>query len=100
MSVVQTFIVQPRTPELALCARWRAWSVTCHSPARTRKMPREKVGCCCPFTDPDLAARKLVEIANGVEVAQDGRIYIGRVTYRTRMSALLRNRHDCWTAAK
>jgi hypothetical protein len=32
-----------------------------------------------PFTDPDLAARKLVEIANGVEPAQDGRIYIERV---------------------
>ena len=24
MSIVQTFIVEPRTPELALCARWRA----------------------------------------------------------------------------
>ena len=24
MSVVQTFVVEPRTPELALCARWRA----------------------------------------------------------------------------
>jgi hypothetical protein len=42
-------------------------------------MPREKVGCCCPFTDPDLAAPKLGEIANGVEAAQDGRIYIERV---------------------
>ena len=42
-------------------------------------MPREKVGCCCPFTDADLAARKLVEIANGVEAVQDGRIYIERV---------------------
>jgi hypothetical protein len=31
-----------------------------------------------PFTDPDLAARKLVEIANGVE-AVEGRIYIERV---------------------
>ena len=28
------------------------------------------------FTDPDAAARKLVEIANTVEVVQDGRIYI------------------------
>jgi hypothetical protein len=28
------------------------------------------------FADPDSAARKLVEIANGVESAQDGRIYI------------------------
>jgi hypothetical protein len=32
-----------------------------------------------PFTDPDVAARKLVEIANGVEAVQDGRIYIERV---------------------
>jgi hypothetical protein len=29
-----------------------------------------------PFADPDVAARKLVEIANAVEVVQDGRIYI------------------------
>jgi hypothetical protein len=29
-----------------------------------------------PFTDPDTAARKLVEIANAVGAAQDGRIYI------------------------
>ena len=28
---------------------------------------------------PDDAARKLVEIANGVEAVQDGRIYIERV---------------------
>jgi hypothetical protein len=32
-----------------------------------------------PFADPDLAARKLIEIANGVEAVQDGRIYIERV---------------------
>ena len=31
------------------------------------------------FTDPDTAARKLVEIANDVEAVQDGRIYIERV---------------------
>jgi hypothetical protein len=28
------------------------------------------------LTDPDAAARKLVEIANAIEPAQDGRIYI------------------------
>jgi hypothetical protein len=28
------------------------------------------------FTDPDAAARKLVEIANAVEAVHDGRIYI------------------------
>ena len=32
-----------------------------------------------PLFDPDLAARKLVEIANGVEAVQDGRIHIERV---------------------
>ena len=32
-----------------------------------------------PFANPDIAARKLVEIANGIEAAQDGRIYIERV---------------------
>ena len=32
-----------------------------------------------PFADPDPAARKIVEIANGVEAVQDGRIYIKRV---------------------
>jgi hypothetical protein len=29
-----------------------------------------------PFTDPDAAARKLVEIANATEAARDGRVYI------------------------
>jgi hypothetical protein len=28
------------------------------------------------FADPDVAARKLVEIANAIEAVQDGRIYI------------------------
>jgi hypothetical protein len=28
------------------------------------------------FADPDKAARKLVEITNGIEAVQDGRIYI------------------------
>ena len=28
------------------------------------------------FADSDVAARKLVEIANGIEAVQDGRIYI------------------------
>jgi len=32
-----------------------------------------------PFANPDIAARKLVEIANGVEAVQDGRIYMERV---------------------
>jgi hypothetical protein len=29
-----------------------------------------------PYSDPEKAARKLVEIANAVETIQDGRIYI------------------------
>ncbi len=29
-----------------------------------------------PFADPETAARKLVEIASGIEPVQDGRIYI------------------------
>ena len=29
-----------------------------------------------PYSDPEKAARKIVEIANSVEVVQDGRIYI------------------------
>ena len=32
-----------------------------------------------PLADPDAAARKLIEIANGVAAVQDGRIYIERV---------------------
>ena len=32
-----------------------------------------------PFADPDVAARKLVEIANTVEVAQDGRVHIEKI---------------------
>ena len=32
-----------------------------------------------PFADPDAVARKVIEIANGVEAAQDGRIFIERV---------------------
>ena len=32
-----------------------------------------------PLSDPETAARKLVEIANCVEAVQDGRIYIERV---------------------
>jgi hypothetical protein len=32
-----------------------------------------------PFADPDVAARKIVEIANDIEAVQIGRIYIERV---------------------
>jgi hypothetical protein len=29
-----------------------------------------------PYADPEVAARKLIELANSVEAVQDGRIYI------------------------
>jgi hypothetical protein len=32
-----------------------------------------------PYADPEVAARKLVEIANAVEVGQDGRIHIEKI---------------------
>jgi hypothetical protein len=32
-----------------------------------------------PFADPEVAARKLAEIANAVEAVQDARIYIERI---------------------
>jgi hypothetical protein len=32
-----------------------------------------------PFADPDADARKLLELANAVEPAQDGRVYIEKI---------------------
>jgi len=32
-----------------------------------------------PFADPEVAARKIIEIAKGVEAAQDGRIHIEKI---------------------
>ncbi len=32
-----------------------------------------------PFSDPEAAARKLLEIANSVEPVQDGRIHIEKI---------------------
>ena len=32
-----------------------------------------------PFTDADIAAHKLIEIANGIEAVQDGRIFIEKI---------------------
>ena len=34
-----------------------------------------------PYADPEKAARKLVEIANSVEAAQDGRIFIELINW-------------------
>ena len=32
-----------------------------------------------PFADPDVAARKILELANAIETIQDGRIYIEEI---------------------
>ena len=32
-----------------------------------------------PYADADIAARKIIEIANAVEIIQDGRIYIEKI---------------------
>jgi len=34
-----------------------------------------------PFADPEKAARKLVEIANSIEPAQEGRIFIEQINW-------------------
>lgn len=34
-----------------------------------------------PYADPESAARKLIDIANGVEAVQDGRIFIELVNW-------------------
>ena len=34
-----------------------------------------------PFADPEIAARKLMEIANVVEPVQDGRIHIEKINW-------------------
>ena len=39
-------------------------------------MTKNKFATARPFTNADIAARKLVEIANDIEAVQDGRIYI------------------------
>jgi hypothetical protein len=36
-----------------------------------------------PFADPEAAARKLMEIANGIEPVQDGRIFIELIKGRS-----------------
>ncbi len=41
-----------------------------------------------PFADPEVAARKLLELANAFEPIQDGRIY-SRAGFRFENSALL-----------
>jgi hypothetical protein len=43
-----------------------------------------------PYSDPEKAARKLIEIANSVEAVQDGRIYIELINapFRLQLRAL------------
>jgi hypothetical protein len=47
------------------------------------------------FADPDVAARKLVEIASTIEPAQNGRIYVefGGCTHR-RLASVLRHKPE------
>jgi hypothetical protein len=45
-----------------------------------------------PFANPETAARKLVEIASGIEPVQDGRIYIERSTAPSCISSKARQR--------
>ena len=52
-----------------------------------------------PLSDPETAARRLVEIASTVEAVQDGRIYIELVNWRSSMQAeLLINIAPRWSA--
>jgi hypothetical protein len=69
-----------------------------------------------PYADPDVAARKIVELANAFEPVQDGRIYIEKINgpflfeierqpgriqgwarsrHRTRLARPARKRHLC-----
>jgi hypothetical protein len=64
-----------------------------------------------PYYDPEKAARKLLEIANSVEVVQDGRIYIelisGPFLFRekatpadTRLASIWRSSADGWCCTR
>jgi hypothetical protein len=57
----------------------RMQSKTGHPRERTQRDDEMKFVDPHPFTDPNAAARKLVEIANGLEAVQEGRIYIERI---------------------
>ncbi|WP_346771014.1 hypothetical protein [Bradyrhizobium sp. CW9] len=35
----------------------------------------------CPFADPEVAARELVQLASGIKAVQDGRIHIEKINY-------------------
>jgi hypothetical protein len=51
-----------------------------------------------PYSDPEKAARTLVEIANTVEVVQDGRIYIELINgpFLSARKARRRNTRQAW----
>ena len=61
-----------------LTSRLDALALFCRAPDRpfTRLRMHMKFSADRPYYDPEKAARKLLEIANSVEVVQDGRIYI------------------------
>jgi hypothetical protein len=48
-------------------------------PATTRKRMMNQFVEPRPYADPEVAARKIVELANAVETIQDGRIYIEEI---------------------
>ena len=52
-----------------------------------------------PYSDPEKAARKLIEIANSVEAVQDGRIYIELIKAFSVFGrkALRTNTRPAWT---
>jgi hypothetical protein len=56
-------------------------SESCYAARRKRtKQPRKFVSN-RPFSDPEAAARKILEIANSVEPVQDGRIHIEKINW-------------------
>jgi hypothetical protein len=53
-------------------------------PTLTRRRDADashEVGRAAPLADPEVAARKILQIANGVEVVQDGRIPIEKINW-------------------
>jgi hypothetical protein len=70
MSLMSDFGVE----QTARCARIMLRAIDEAAKANSMKFIAAR-----PFADPDVAARKIIEIANDVEAVQDGRIYIERV---------------------
>ena len=53
-----------------------------------------------PFSDPDVAARKLVEIASTIEPVQDGRIYVELVNAPFLKAAAVLTSTGRWLSTK